>query len=541
MDFAPFQAAADPSTWEAVRAYCEWQAGRREGLFLPQASDDVALRTYFLHLRTAGHDRRAVRAATRALKQFYAWAQTAGLIPASPFDEYDLERPLLSRDQIRRRQAAHAGDELARLRALNHLAAQLNRAVEVQTLLDAALAALVDVMGLRTAWAFLQTEGGLSAFIAGGPPPHDFAVAAACGLPPGLEQAGRHFLRRPPDCHCQKLLRRGDLRRAVNVVECTRLDEAAEAQADTQGLLFHASVPLQIDGRMLGILNVATEEWQFLTAGDLQLLTAVGAQVSIALERARLYEVMRAQQAQLARELAMAREVQASLLPRPLPALPGFSLAADWRAAREVAGDFYDVFALPGDRWGLVIADVSDKGAPAALYMAMVRSLLRAQAAPAGGPAAALAALNQALRAQCSADMFVSVFYAELEPAARRLAWANAGHNPPLLRRATGAVAALPRGGRVLGVSPEAVTRAGVLDLAPGEALVLYTDGVTEAEDAARALFGQARLETAVANAPADAAGLLARVLAEVSAFTGAAPQSDDLTLLVLCCKEASA
>jgi sigma-B regulation protein RsbU (phosphoserine phosphatase) len=331
-------------------------------------------------------------------------------------------------------------------------------------------------------------------------------------------------------------MRRGDLRRAVNVVECTRLDDAAEAQADTQGLLFHASVPLQVGGRALGILNVATDEWQFLTAEDLQLLTAVGAQVSIALERARLYEVARAQQVQLARELAMAREVQASLLPRPLPSLPGFALAADWRSAREMAGDFYDVFGLPAGRWALAIADVSDKGAPAALYMAMVRSLLRAQAGQAAAPAEVLATLNRALIAQCSAEMFVSVFFAELEPAGRRLRWANAGHNPPLVRRASGVVEALPRGGPVLGMLAEVEPRSGELTLAPGEALALYTDGVTDAQDAGGGQFGLARLMAALAGAPPEAAGVLAHVLAEVGAFAGGAPQIDDLTLLVLTC-----
>jgi sigma-B regulation protein RsbU (phosphoserine phosphatase) len=139
---------------------------------------------------------------------------------------------------------------------------------------------------------------------------------------------------------------------------------AARHGGDTQGLLFHATVPLISQSRPVGLINIATEEWEFLTSADLQFLTAAGSQVGIALERARLYDLAETQRIRLEQELKMARAVQKSLLPTQPPNIPGFSLVADWRSAREVAGDFYDFILLPDGRWGFVLADVSGKGAP---------------------------------------------------------------------------------------------------------------------------------------------------------------------------------
>ena len=235
----------------------------------------------------------------------------------------------------------------------------------------------------------------------------------------------------------------------------------------------------------------------------------------------------------------MARVVQAGLMPDRLPSIPGFSLAADWRAAREVAGDFYDIFPLAEGRWGIVIADVSDKGAPAALYMAMVRSLIRAVAERASSPAATLMQVNRALDAQSSAEMFVTVFYAILDPASRALTYANAGHNPPLVRRAAapGRIEQLPLGGRFIGMLGEVSLADGALRLAPGDALVAYTDGLTDAENSERQDYGLARLNAAITAAPADALALLEHLLADLAAFTGDGPQPDDITLFVVTCE----
>ena len=323
--------------------------------------------------------------------------------------------------------------------------------------------------------------------------------------------------------------------RAVNVVECTRLKDSAEANGDNQGLLFHASVPIWVQERALGIINVATEDWQFLTAADLQFLTAVSAQVSIALERAQLYDELNAQRLRLEQELQMAHAVQASLMPRQLPHIPGFSLAAEWRSAREMAGDFYDIFALPEGRWALVIADVSDKGAPAALYMAMTRSLIRASAGRNLSPRAALMDVNREIQAHSSSSMFVSVFYAVLDTLAGTLTYANAGHNAPLLRRAAGTIESLKRTGILIGVMDELGLSEVSVVLAPGDTLVAYTDGLTDALNPQGEEYGLARLRTAVAQAPAsDAARQLAHLSGDLAAFTQDVPPFDDITLFIV-------
>jgi sigma-B regulation protein RsbU (phosphoserine phosphatase) len=334
------------------------------------------------------------------------------------------------------------------------------------------------------------------------------------------------------------LLRTGQLKRAVNVVECTRLQDAARAGGDTEELQFHATVPLISQRRPLGVLNVASNEWEFLTAADLQFLSAVGAQVATAIERARLYDLSQAQRARMERELETARTVQAGLLPHPLPSIPGFQLAADWRSAREVAGDFYDVFTLPGGRWGIVIADVSDKGAPAALYMAMARSLIRATRHNMSSPAEALMQVNEVLCTQTSVEMFVTVFYAMLDPATRSLTYANAGHNPPIIRRAAApGIERLPYGGTFIGMLEDIHLADSTISLEPGDALVAYTDGLTDAENSQHEYYDVGRLAATIATAPATAPALLAHLLADLDTFTGDAPALDDITVLVMTCE----
>jgi serine phosphatase RsbU (regulator of sigma subunit) len=534
--FAATLAPADAQVLEDVGDYVRWQAGRRAG-FIPGDADDVELRTYLLELRTSRSeaDHTMLRRKIASLRRFCAWAQAEGLVSANPLSRFDFDLLDLSPDLLRQRQEAQPSrqeGELARLRALNRVITELNRSADVQTALDTTLETLVEVVGLRTAWVYLL--GGA------GPAQPAFVLAAARGLPSGLEQDDRHYLCRVPDCRCQSLLRSGQLTHAVNIVECSRLQSAAEAAGDTRGLRFHASVPIRIHDQPLGVLNVATPEWQLLSASDLQLLSAMALQIAAALERARLYDLAQSQRLRMERELEMARLVQASLLPTQLPHLPGFSLAADWRSAREVAGDFYDVFPLAGGRWGIVIADVSDKGAPAALYMVLACSLIRSRAESVPSPAALLTQVNQALMAQSSVEMYVTVFYAILDPAARTLTYANAGHTRPILRRFAhpAHTEPLPGGGLVLGMF-EAVSLADqTIALAPGDVLVAYTDGLTEAFNAAQEMFGEQRLTQIIrSQTTASAQELLEAIVAQVTTFADGAPQSDDTTVLVLQCQ----
>ncbi|HZQ08514.1 MAG TPA: SpoIIE family protein phosphatase [Anaerolineae bacterium] len=535
--FAATLAEPDVHILSDVNDYVKWQTERGGSAFAPTEDDDVDLRNYLLEFRNKGANREDLKRTVNSLKRFYQWAKDENLISTSPFDDYDFDRPFLKPGQIRRRAERITGQsherEIAYLRLLNHLSEQLNRSVDVQMLLDTTLESLQQVQGLPTAWAFL-TDSSFSSLSLTDLPAHGFVLAAARGLPPGLEQEDRRYLRQPPACHCQRLLRGGRLTHAVNVVECSRLQDAARARGDNQRLLFHASMPLVSQGRLIGIINVATDEWQFLTSTDLQLLSAVGAQVTVALERARLYDTLREQYERFQRELEMARTVQASLLPRELPTIIGVRLAALWNSAREVAGDFYDILQLRDGRWAFAIGDVADKGAPAALYMAMMLSLVRASAARHAQPATVLKQVNAALLTQTSADLFGSVFYAVLDPATYTLTYANAGHPPPLLRRVSGQTEQLPPTGPVLGVFEDLALDDASISMQPGDALVTYTDGVTEGLNGAGDEYGSERLTSTIVKAPLTASELLEYLATDLADFVGMAPQQDDITLLVL-------
>lgn len=539
---AQFAAGLDSSeetTLAAVRAYAEWQQAHRHAEFTPSASDDVDIRTYLLQVRAAGADQQELQRVLSSLRRFYDWAAAQGLVDGNPFQKYNFDRPLLTREQIRRRQDTFKGEprerEIARLRALNALAEQLNRSLDAKSILDGALTILLQILGLETGWAFVRAEAGLADFLSADEP-HDLVLAAAEHLPPGLEREDRRFLRQPPDCHCQSLLREGHLKRAVNIVECTRLRDSAWANGDNAGLLYHASVPLFLQGGGAGILNFATDEYQFLSAADLELLSTVGTQVSTALERARLYELTETQRQQLARELEMARAVQESLLPEKLPEIPGFRLAAHWWFAREVGGDFCDLFSAAEGKWGMVVADVSDKGAAAALYMTMTRGLLRSRAEAPSSPATLLQQVNHALCIQSTSSMFVTLFYAVLDAGSRELVYANAGHNPALLRHPDDRIEELRRTGMALGVLDGEAWHEQRLVFSPGDVLVIYTDGVTEAMDAHGEQYGEDRLKAAIASAPADAQALMDHLVHDVQSFVDPAPLTDDLTLLVVQC-----
>jgi serine phosphatase RsbU (regulator of sigma subunit) len=522
----------------AVRNYIEWQTQHHTADFIPSADDDIDLRTYLFHLHMEGIDRAALEEQVAALKRFYQWAQTERIIANNPFDEYNFIHPFLTSKQIEPRQQTLPNSlyerELERLRALSQIAEQLNSSVDIHSALENTLKTLLKVMNLQTGWVSMLAKSHLRILYSGDPPPHGFVLAAACSLPPGLESDDRLFLRQPPACLCQQMLLKGRLTRAVNIVECTRLQDSMRAAGDNQGLRFHASAPLISQGKPLGLINVATANWQLLTHADLHLLSEVSAKLVVALERAHFYEVAEAQRIRFEKELQVAREVQESLMPRGMPYIPGFGLASAWRPAREVAGDFYDIFPLAEGRWGMVIGDAADKGTAAALYMAMVHSLILSGALRQRSPAAVLMEVNQTILRWSSSGMFVTVFFAVLDPKKQTLQYANTGHNPPIVRRASGAIESLTKTGAALGLFDELQLSHRTITLGPSDAVVLYTDGVTEAENSRDEYYSINRLTAAIAAATGKAGELLAHIEADLDAFTEGAPQQDDVTFLVL-------
>ncbi|MDQ8160082.1 MAG: SpoIIE family protein phosphatase [Gemmatimonadota bacterium] len=240
-------------------------------------------------------------------------------------------------------------------------------------------------------------------------------------------------------------------------------------------------------------------------------------------------------QAQMSAELDLARAMQVAILPSRFPVAPGCDGSARMLPATTMGGDFYDFIELPGGRIGLVMADVSGKGVPAAFFMAVARTNLNALAATASGPADCLQRTNDVLLTQNPMDLFVTVFYAVFDPATGALAYANGGHNPPLIRRANGTVEMLTAAaGLVLGMFP-AIYDEDTAQLAPGDTLVLYTDGVTEAFNVDVQMYEEARLvERVRADGGGGAKALVASIFDSVIGFSGAAPQSDDITVAVL-------
>ncbi len=590
-------------------------------------------------------------------------------------------------------------DLIENLTTLNEIAQTLNQAVDLRSALDSALERLVELMGLQTGWIFLIDPSAQERWWGRG-----YVLASHHNLPPALAlDIGEIW---GEGCECQGMCNNGHLAGAYNEVRCSRL---ADATGDRRGLAVHASVPLRSGDRTLGILNVAGPDWMSFSPQALALLTNVGSQIGVALERARLFDLLQEQRIneqgalldlsnhllshsdlndlmdylvsevrslveadacaillpgegssdlafyatsgwssdpvtarcrvpadersgpglvmhtlkpllvddietsdptpwtaswlhaegfrghavvpliaesqaigsmvinmrkprlfdedevrflrlmanqaamaietarlhqqeikrqRLERELEVAQQIQLSFLPKAPPVVPGWEFAAHYRAARQVGGDFYDFFELPSapGHLGMVIADVTGKGVPAALFMALSRTVIRTSALSGRDPGPALSRANTLILEDSQTDLFVTAFIADLDTHSGELAYANAGHNRPLwLRVATGEFQELAADGLVLGVFEDVDFEERVINVAPGDLLVFYTDGVSEAMNAEGQLFGEDGLRTAIpADRDAKAQGVLQAIIEAVNSFTGDVPQSDDFTLFVV-------
>jgi serine phosphatase RsbU (regulator of sigma subunit)/putative methionine-R-sulfoxide reductase with GAF domain len=319
------------------------------------------------------------------------------------------------------------------------------------------------------------------------------------------------------------------------------------------------ALPLMAHGALLGALiaDYDVQGRQF-TPREMTLYAGIANQVAGALEGALLAEEA-AKGARLEGELRVAREIQTTLLPAAPPRIAGWDIAADWRSARLVGGDFYDFWRLPRglgvggqgldakssnpqpptpnpQALGFVIADVSDKGVAAAMFMTLSRSLVRAAALDGSSPSVALARANRWITRDSESAMFVTLFYGILQPESGLLRFGCAGHNPPLLFRATGGPPVeLTTVGIALGVLEQATLGEGEVVIDPGELLVCYTDGVTEAVNAADEPFGVPRLIEVVDAQRERAAGEVLRAITDaLLAFTEGKPPFDDVTLVVI-------
>jgi serine phosphatase RsbU (regulator of sigma subunit) len=262
------------------------------------------------------------------------------------------------------------------------------------------------------------------------------------------------------------------------------------------------------------------------------------ARISACLEKKRMRDREVAHMLKTNQDLDLAWQVQAGLLPEELPDIRGWQLAAMLKPSRQTSGDFYDIIPLPDGRWGILIADVADKGIASTLFMVLSRTLIRTFATQYGDqPDSVLKATNQRILTDIDTSQFVTVFYGILDPAEGTLTYCNAGHNPPYLFRAPDGseMQALFRTGMPLGILRRADWECKSTRLAAGDTLVLYTDGLTDAQDAQQRFYGERRLlEAAQTSLGHSAQEVLDALLASVRAFVRDASQFDDIALAVL-------
>lgn len=298
-------------------------------------------------------------------------------------------------------------------------------------------------------------------------------------------------------------------------------------------------VPLIAEGRSIGALVVDTREQRQLQQSDVRLLQLMANQAALALEKARLHHE-EIQRQRLDEELAVARQIQLSMLPPGPPEADGWEFSTYYEAARHVGGDFYDFFELPngdgGRRLGIVVADVADKGVPAALFMALSRTTIRNVAIGDRTPAAALEKANKFILSDSQTDLFLTAFYAALDLDSGRLVYCNAGHNPPLwLHARSNELQQLETGGVALGIVPDLLLQNVEINLEPGDAVIFYTDGVTEAMNPQFEEFGLSRLQRAIpASTDKSALDIVESVVAAVNLHSEEASRWDDVTMIVV-------
>jgi PAS domain S-box-containing protein len=302
---------------------------------------------------------------------------------------------------------------------------------------------------------------------------------------------------------------------------------AEEARTDQTGEPFKVEYRvIARDGRVVWVRDEAT----LVRDEEGHPLYWLGVQYDVTDQKREAQERERIEQ-----ELRIARLIQQTLLPKVLPELPGYDVAAYYQPAREVGGDFYDFLELENGRLGLVVGDVTDKGVPAALVMATTRTMLRAAAQRLFSPEEVLRRANDVLVTDIPPNMFITCLYAILEPGSGRLVYANAGHDPPYLRRSGGDCEELRATGMPLGLMPGMSYEEKEIVLRKGESVLFYSDGLVEAHDPHREMFGFPRLQGLVGTHRSGGSSLIGFLLSELSSFTGEEwEQEDDITLVTL-------
>jgi serine phosphatase RsbU (regulator of sigma subunit) len=321
-----------------------------------------------------------------------------------------------------------------------------------------------------------------------------------------------------------------------SVLVCdTSADEALRerrsiVEQDVRSLI---AVPLQTGKEIIGIIYVDSPSiLRPFTRDDLNLLTVMANVAAVRIEHTRLAEMERARQI-MARDLDQAAEIQQGYLPSVAPKVPGLELAGHNAACRTVGGDYYDFFPYQDGRVAMVLGDVSGKGMPASLMMMGLQARVQALVEEPSDLVSVVTRLNRLTCANCPPNRFITLFFCMLDSQTGELTWCNAGHNPPVLMRADGKRELLRGGGPVIGIIPEMEYREYRNKLEPGDTLVIYSDGVTEAANAQNDEFETERLvETIRLGRHLTASQIVESIRMAVAAHANGAPQSDDITII---------
>ncbi len=319
----------------------------------------------------------------------------------------------------------------------------------------------------------------------------------------------------------------------INDLKSDKRFQSLEKQ-DFRSLLM---VPLKLKNKLTGLLCIFNKEGEF-SPEDQRLLSIIAVQSAQVIENARLAEEEKKLQ-EIEKELLVAKEIQARLLPKEAPKIDGFDIQGYTLPTKQVGGDYFDFIELPDKNLGVAIADVSGKGMPAALLMANFQATLRNQSLTKISPSEMVSNCNNLVCKSVEKGQFVTFFWGALNTSEKSFTFVNAGHNPPFIFNKKGEISRLSEGGLILGMLENVPFEQKKVKLNPGDLLLLFTDGITEAMNETQAQFEEERLIKAVEESRNfNSDQIIKKIAQEVLAFQGLQPQFDDLTLVVIKVKE---
>jgi PAS domain S-box-containing protein len=309
--------------------------------------------------------------------------------------------------------------------------------------------------------------------------------------------------------------------------------------ADGHWTRSEVAVPLISRDRLLGGLIVESSSPDYFSPGYVQILETLASQIAVSIENAQLFEEVRAKEKKLEMDFALARDLQSSMLPVEIRDPDGFEIAAAYKPAESLGGDYYDLVWLEDNRLGIAVGDVSGKGVAAAMTMAATRSALRFAARIITSPSQVLYHVNRRLHRDVKNRTYVSLFYGVLDVGTRQFRWSNGGHFPPLVLRRDGSVLELSKGGTLIALFDKSRYASGRTRLAPGDVACFYTDGIIEARNATDEEFGKERLVDVLRRKSRQSAKDIVRAITgELKKFTRGADQHDDITAVILRVRE---